>query len=729
MRRPLRLLFRAVLMALLGLCLLMGATWWFLQRDPGGLVNRYLGEAARSHGLEFSMGAVDVSLFPAPAVAVTNVRVERADVTLSTAFLTVRPDLFALLRGRFSPWSVTLVRPRLEAALDGPLGPPEEAAARLRGLLAPASSPTVSPALGFLDGSCRLAITQGDAQITGTDGASLSLRGLQCRLKGSPPGEIAGSLKFTSLRYATREAVVASLERFRLEGESDLDAPLDATPDLTLTGTLHAADWPGPVRLSLGFQGRPGGWNGNFALASDLGLGGATGEIVPLTVDGTAAQARGGREIHLRGVTFALGADSGRLDGTLRLPGGEEGAALSGSLLLHRASLTQWLGFARNLAPGLQLALDNVTEASVDFELDGVGLRAPRVSAVCAGSRFTGSGGVPSWAAPEVLLDLRAEKVNLGLALPEAVARPPESVHYPHPTLTPMPGEPLQPGETGIGYDIRLAADTVRYGPVTLTAAKTRIHPGKLDKNGLEDVLIDAEAAFYGGTFQGQCILGGSKALPYAITARARGVNGAPLAKDMPVLPFSSGRFRADISVQSQGRELDMFLSHLRGSLSVRGERGALAAGPGAGSLVFSRLDADIGLRSGVWRASRLGLDGAWKLRLENAGLDANANLDGRIWFGATEASAGMEFQKIPASGGLRLGPELCGLPQGLAATWRATLGCQSARRRVTLGGLHVEALAATLGGELAIEGATPSAQGRIEAKSPDLAKTLQRLG
>ena len=729
MRRPLRLFFRALVVALLVLAALLGAAYWFLQRDPGGLVNRYLGEAAREHGLAFSMGAVDVDLLPSPALSVSNVRVEGDGLALSAAFLTVRPDLIALVRGRFSPWSLTLVRPRLEARLDEPLSPPGEAAARLRALLDKPREGADDAPLGFLEGSCRLEITQGECRLTGADGASLALRGLQCRLKAAPAGEMEGSLQFASLRYATKEATLASLERFSLKGESDLARPLNATPGLKLAATLHARDWPGAVRLSLGFLGQPGGWNGSFEIASDLGLGGPTGEIVPLRVDGTAAMAHGGRVIQLRGVTFALGPDSGRLDGNLRLPDASRGPELAGSLLLHRASLTQWLGFARNLAPGLQLALDNITEASVDFQLDDKGLKAQRISAVCAGSRFTGSGGVPSWAAPEVVLDLKSPSVNLGLALPEAVARPPESAYYPHPTLTPMPGEPLQPGETGINYDIRLAADMVRYGPVTLTAAKTRIYPGKLDKNGLEDVLIDAEAAFYGGTFRGQCILGGSKATPYAITAQARGINGAPLARAMPVLPFASGRFRADVSVQSQGRALDEFLSHLRGKLSVRGEQGSLAGGLAGGKLAFSRLDADIALRSGVWRGARLGLDGGWKLRLDNADMEATADLDGRLWFGATDAGAGMEFQKVPASGTLRLGAGLSGLGQGLNAAWRAVLGCQSARKRVTLSGLHIEALAATVSGELTLEGATPSVQGRIEAKSPDLAKSLQRMG
>lgn len=730
MRRPLRLFLRVCLVALLVLAALMGAAYWFLQRDPAGLANRYLGAAARDHGFTFSMSAVDVSLLPSPSVAVSNVAMEGDGLRLSAAYLTVRPNLFALLRGAFSPWSVTLVRPRLEARLSGPLGPPEQFAGRLRALFPEAGGTAPSPApLGFLETACRVEITQGDASLTDPDGASLRLRGLQCRLKGAPSGGISGSLRFASLSYATRAGAAARLEQFRLEGESDLSAPLTATPDLRLGATLRGTAWPGAGRLALTFQGQPGGWNGTFSLAADLALGDSAGETVPLRVDGSAAMPHGSRKVSLRAVMLALGADSGRLDGTLHLPGETQGPALDGRLLLHRASLTQWLGFARNLAPGLQLALDNITEGSIDFHLDGTGLDAPRISALCTGARFTGSGGVPSWKTPVVTLDLSAKTVDLGLAIPEAVGKPPESVHFFHPPLTPLPGEPLKPGETGIGYDIRLNADTVRYGPLSVTAAKTRIHPGKLDKNGLEDVLIDAEARLYGGSFRGQCILGGSAALPYAIMAQVRGVNGAPLARDMPVLPFRSGRFRADVSIQSQSRRLDVFLNHLRGSLDVRGEQGALAGGPSPDGVKFSRLGLELALRSGVWRGKRLGLDGTWEMRLESPDLEGSANLDGRLWFGASDAGAGMEFQKTPASGSLRLGPALCGLPHGLRASWSAALGCQSARKRLTANGIRLETLGAVISGDLTLDGKTPSLQGSIDARSADLAHTLELLG
>ena len=118
--------------------------------------------------------------------------------------------------------------------------------------------------------------------------------------------------------------------------------------------------------------------------------------------------------------------------------GGPDTFSIEGRLQLQRASLTEWLGFARNLAPGLQVALDEVTLGTLDFSVDGKGLRVPHIDVTAAGSRFLGSGGVASWAKPELLLDLKAETVNLGRAIPESVGTVPAEPRYGHGPLTPM---------------------------------------------------------------------------------------------------------------------------------------------------------------------------------------------------------------------------------------------------------------------------------------------------
>ena len=143
-------------------------------------------------------------------------------------------------------------------------------------------------------------------------------------------------------------------------------------------------------------------------------------------------------------------------------------------------------------------------------------------------------------------------------------------------------------------YDIRLAAAKVDYGPLLIEDAKVVISPGKMDKNGLEDTLLTAEGRLYGGSVRGECILGGGPELPYAIKMRFRDVNGAPLGKAMPVLPIKSGRLRADVDIMSQGRELDVFLDKLRGTVSARGEQGALRLPGASGSLAFTGMDVEL---------------------------------------------------------------------------------------------------------------------------------------
>jgi len=165
---------------------------------------------------------------------------------------------------------------------------------------------------------------------------------------------------------------------------------------------------------------------------------------------------------------------------------------VEGRLQLQRASLTEWLGFARNLAPGLQVALDDVTRGSLDFSLDGKGLRVPHIDVVAAGSRFLGSGGVASWAKPELVLDLKADTVDLGRAIPESVGVQPAEPRYGHGPLTPLPGKPVMPGEVGLDYNIRLGATRVNYGPIVINEALVVIKQGLIDPaTRLEDTPAD----------------------------------------------------------------------------------------------------------------------------------------------------------------------------------------------------------------------------------------------
>ncbi|MGE9984382.1 AsmA family protein [Desulfovibrio sp. SGI.169] len=708
-----RLLLRIFLALLIGLSVLLATAIHLLQRNPEALTRHYLDELSRRTGLVFAVEGVDVALLPVPSIAVSNASVEGNGLHFSVAYATLRPDFWALLRGAFEPRNVSLLRPRLRGALRLPLGDPEALAGGYGG---------GGGALPELPDDCRVTIVQGELDLTGADGARLQLDGLQCRLDTESPARVSGRVFLGAALLRRQGASLVRLDHFLVEGESDLREPLTATPRLLVSGALR---WPPHLeqfRLALNLQGESTGWTARADLRGALAR---DRESLPFGLAGTAAMRGGKQGVSLERIQLEFGPDSGELSGTLRLPGMGQGFSLDGRLLLHRASLTQWLGFARNLAPGLQLALDNLTDGSLDFHLDGQGLKVPRIAVRCAGARFTGSGGVASWARPEVALDLKADRLNLGLAIPESVGKPPPAPRFFHEALTPMPGEPLQPGETGIGYDIRLAAAGVDYGPLFIEDARVVITPGKLDKNGLEDTLITADGRLYGGDLHGECILGGGRAHAYAISMRLRDVNGAPLGRALPVLPVKSGRLRANVEIMSQGRELAEFLGKLRGVINVRGERGGLRLPDAAGDLAFSDMEVELRARSAVWEKGRLGLDGQWRGALNSANLNGRADLDGRLWFGG---SGNLDFRNLPGNLSLRLSPALSSLPEGLQADISGDFSCQGARGLFAVGNAHASALGVELRGQAQISGGKGGLawQGSVSALSRNLNRTLR---
>ncbi|MFR8275551.1 MAG: hypothetical protein ACLU98_04130 [Desulfovibrio fairfieldensis] len=436
---------------------------------------------------------------------------------------------------------------------------------------------------------------------------------------------------------------------------------------------------------------------------------------------GTALRAAA--DVNLERLRLELGPDSGELSGTLRLPGAlqnkEQGFSLDGRLLLHRASLTQWLGFARNLAPGLQLALDNLTDGNLDFHLDGLGLTVPRIAVRCAGARFTGSGGVASWAKPEVALDLRAERLNLGLAIPESVGKPPLGPRFFHDSLTPLPGEPLKPGETGVDYDIRLAAAKVDYGPLLIEDAKVVISPGKMDKRPGRHPAHGGGAAH--GSVRGECILAAARALCHqdALPRRERALLGRRSC--CPSKRPPAGR----CGHHEPGRT-----GRLLGKLGY-GEAASRGRLPGAsGSLAFTGMDVELKARSAAWEKGRLGLDGQWSGALDSVDLNGRADLNGRLWFSGDGGGNGnLDFQNLPGSLALRLSPALSALPEGLQADLSGEFSCQGARNQLAVGKAHANALGVELRGQAQVNSGKGGLawQGSVSAFSRDLSRTLRQ--
>lgn len=719
----LRYFLYVLLAVIIFLLLVLAAGFYIVQREPQALVQGHLASLAKRTGLSISFGTLDIALLPLPTLAVSDLVVEDDARRFSVGYATVSPDYLSLLLGQIKPRDIVFLRPRYEGAL--PSGVSLSA-----GLDLPALTGNLQEGdedgLPSLPVGCRLRVMDGDISLQGQDGLELELGSLHCDLTVTGPSSLRGDLGWHRVTLSQGKQLLASLERFQLAGQGDLLRPQTGVPSLHMTGRWHVPSWLDSLDMDLHLQSDAGGWAARAGLSGELLK---DGEALPLSLQGRYSAQAGQDHIDLKQIDMSLGADSARLDGRLRLPWAAQGFRLEGDLRVHRLSLTQWLGFARNLAPGLQLALDNITDGILEFQADGQGLSVPHIEAHCTGTRFTGSGGVASWAAPVVALDLRAAHVDLGLAIPESVGESPSGPHFFHGPLTPLPDTPLAPGEVGIGYDIRLSADKIAYGPLMIHNGGVVISHGKEIKNGFRDCHIDAQGLFYGGKLQGECILSGEKDLRYAISLQARGIDGAPLARDMPVLPIRKGRYEAEVSIQSQGKELDHFLAKLNGRAKVRAQNGSLGLPDSKTGLAFKSMDAELRLRTAAWRKQRLGLDGQWSARLETREFVSQLRLGGRLWFGEGQGRQGpVSFNALPGKGDLLLQPQ-GSLAKPVRIELQGMFGCQG--QQVEGADIQLNALGMKLTGwaKVSMEKRGLLWQGSIKGTCPDMHASLNYIG
>ena len=788
----LRLITRILLALLLTLSAMSAGVFWLLQRNPQALAEHYIEQIAASTGLAITVESVNVALLPLPSLAVSNASVQGKGLSFTVAYATLRPDFLALLRGELLPRNITLLRPQFQGQVPVALAssllqpdPAETAKDPVSGQAnapaatsaaqpsAPASTPASAPAsaaaasanqpapaanaaadesslqswiaqlatgtgaqASLLPGRFRLAVSQGEVNLIGTDQTRLTATGLQCDIEAAETTRLQGNLFCATAILQPENQPPARLDHLSIEGKTNISAPLSSTPLLAARGTLQLPIWLARLNFSLALKADERGWS----LANDLEAELRKDEVLlPAHITGTVGGRKGdSQSVSLENMRLLLGPDDVAVNGMLHL-GGPDMFLMEGRLQIQRASLTEWLGFARNLAPGLQVALDEVTLGSLDFSVDGKGLRVPHIDVTASGSRFLGSGGVANWARPELVLDLKAETVNLGRAIPESVGVQPAEPRYGHGPLTPMPGKPVVPGEVGLDYNIRLGATRVNYGPIVINDALVVIKQGLVDPvTHFEDTLLIVDGTLYGGSVKGDTILGGSPEAPYAIRLHMRDVNGENLARDLPVMPVSGGRMRGDVDIMSQGRELDTFLGKLRGTVTARAEKGQLRPPSNAsskaslGAVGFKTLDVSLKARTAAWDQGRLGLEGQWAATITDEGIDADVALNGRLWFSGDGAGGGnMDFQNLPGTLRANLSAEKSIQPEGLQAQVAGKFSCQAARNQLSVSDAHANALGADISGsaQLGMGKEGLSWQGKISAFIPDSSKTLRLMG
>lgn len=733
-KKFLRIILRFCLVLIILLIIGMGTIYALLLKNPNEMAALHLEALSKQTGLTFKIGAVDAVLMPLPSVVISDVEIRGSTIELYVPWVSLRPNFKLLFMGDFTPASITLMRPELNFNTELQLNP--------KNLIAPKQNPVnssvslpdqdIKPAFEknvsltleqeilsglsqlenlnekiaatlkeYMKDDCELEINQANINLIGQNNIRLSLVNLNCALEVLESLTIKGELQFAALRVIQEENISFTLTNFYLFENLHVPDFLNSGNMLQIQGELYIKNLINKSNFYLNYDSSQTSKMLSLNVKANINLDGTD---IPAALTGKIINLADTANILIKPLDWQLGADRGSLDATFILPDYlfnsnknqyltsteprektdlTEYCKLKGTFYANRLSLTEWFGFARNLTPGLQLSLDNIFNVSLKFEASSKGLEAPFIEATCNGSRFTGSGSVASFAKPVVFLDLKSLQANLGMAMGEAVVESPIPPYYGHSTLTPMPGGPVIPGEVSIDYDIRLATQKLFYGPLTIDNASLRIYPGSIDKDGLQDVLLDANADFYEGKFKGQCILGGSDDLPLTITANTSNINGSLVAKAMPVLPFSKGQLKTSCSVKSRGKQLKQFLANLRGSINLEGQNVVLSALPKEN---FNKVNLTTSLKKAASGNSNVTFDANWKVNFTSKEFDGNLDLTGPILFD----ESGFAFKNLPLKASLNLLQPLAGLPANGAFSATGALTAQKEKFSLTGGNFSI---------------------------------------
>ena len=615
-------------LALLGLCLVtLVAGGFLLVQNQDWLRDRLIAGLEENLGQSFELAKAELGFSPWPFLKLEGASSQGPHLTIAFKRAVIAPDVSDLFLGQVNPDHIELEDPLLEI---------DDLETFILEHKDSSSEPKSDSNLDLPSG-CQLFIKNGTFKVKSYVKGLWQVAGLDCYLSTGFFGGLSGDLtvKNAKVNYAGQEFTLSNL---LLLGEVSLSDFRRAKLDCNFV--LQNKAW----LKNLNFSTSLGSHSGHFEIRTKLD-GVLLKDGVDLDFDWSSeVRLLDLKELLIKRAYFSLGdRDFGTFNGNFDLAK----RSLSGHLHMPRVSLTEWLTFARSLPPGLQISLDNVQNVNIDFTIDGQKLVVPKVSADCQGSHFSGVGGVSSWSKPVVFLDMNAPKVNLIAGIAEAGGESPDGPIFMHGPLTPEI-EPT-PGPSSVGYDIRLGADNVKYGPLTINKAKVIIHPAPLNAKNEEDILLDATAQFYEGKFNGQLRLGGLKETTFNIKVALQDVNALGVGRAMPIIPVRKGKWAAQAQVTSLGTKLGVFLKNLRGTVKVDGTRGEFAIPKSTKNIPFVNLNARLDpLKFGQWQGKMLGLEGAWKLNLDLGGTRVNSDLTGKIWFGRKQNQTGVEFQNIP---------------------------------------------------------------------------------
>lgn len=270
-------------------------------------------------------------------------------------------------------------------------------------------------------------------------------------------------------------------------------------------------------------------------------------------------------QIAIKGASLKVEGDQATLDGRL-IFGADYVPTLRGTLALKHLSLPRWFGFARDLPPGVQVALDNIS-GTLPFELTPQKLVASSVTATTLNTIFTGGGGVNDFSSPVIALHLATKDAPLNRVFPEVENKAVSTPSYKVPPL--LGGDD---SNTAVGYDIHLEAARATFWKWAANGVSVRITPDPASRTEQTKVAIRC-GSLYGGSAQGDLIPGDVMALN--LTASGVNVDSVQPCSGISVL---KGTLTGSASFTARPTSPAAFLSSLKGKGEALIEKGNLSA-------------------------------------------------------------------------------------------------------------------------------------------------------
>ncbi|MFR0875073.1 MAG: hypothetical protein ACLSHC_11055 [Bilophila wadsworthia] len=577
MKRSTSILLYVLLPLFWALVLALGFFIYTFNQDPVGLARSLSARfSAPEAGFALSADQASLSLFPRPAASVSGLTIRTPAMTLFVDEGAVYPDFWALLHGETRIAGVRLSSPRccLSRQPERRRTTNSRDSPYHRNLLKwiSISKTEPSPLLpgankSGIHSQWRMSGISGSATVPGNgEPGELSLSVGKMEWYGNTPPEKDG-----------QATPIQSLSNVDLE-ISDLEYafPADAAAMLRFKATcaMPLSFDEGSPRFVLGVTART--TQGTLAIDGVASLDGTFSlkrqsvpvhVLLPFTAEaplGSLFQGAPLPQIAIKGASLKVG-DQATLDGRL-LFGADYVPTLRGTLALKHLSLPRWFGFARDLPPGVQVALDNIS-GTLPFELTPQKLVASSVTATTLNTVFTGGGGVNDFSNPVIALHLATKDAPLNRVFPEVENKAVSAPSYKVPPL--LGGDD---SNTAVGYDIHLEAARATLWKWAANGVSVRITPDPASRTEQTKVAIRC-GSLYGGSAQGDLIPGDVMAL----NLTASGVNVDSLFSPVAGYPVLKGTLTGSASFTARPTSPAAFLSSLKGKGEALIERQSVA--------------------------------------------------------------------------------------------------------------------------------------------------------